>query len=106
MDPGGHQVTHVLLQAGHMRGRKEVAIPVGAVTRIGTMIIHLGLTRHRVKDLPPVDIDHPAGRPVPGHSGPRSDGDHLVHDDAEAGARGLSVPVADMEEVRSQGWPA
>jgi hypothetical protein len=24
--PGGHQVTHVLLQQGHMRGRKEVAI--------------------------------------------------------------------------------
>ena len=26
VDPGGHQVTHVLLQEGHMRGRKEVAI--------------------------------------------------------------------------------
>jgi len=61
VDPGGHQVTHVLLQAGHLRSRKVVAIPIGAVTKIGTMIIHLGLTRHQVKDLPPVDIDHPAG---------------------------------------------
>jgi sporulation protein YlmC with PRC-barrel domain len=61
VDPGGHQVTHVLLQAGHMWGRKEVAIPIGAVTKIGTLLIHLSLTKHQVKDLPPVDIDHPAG---------------------------------------------
>ena len=44
-----------------MRGRKEVAIPAGAVTRIGTLLIHLSLTRHQVKDLPPVHIDQPAG---------------------------------------------
>ena len=56
----GHQVTHVLLQEGRMRGRKEVAIPIDAVTKIGTLLIHLSLTRHQVKDLPPVDIDHPA----------------------------------------------
>ena len=36
VEPGGHQVTHVLLQKGHMRGHKEVAIPIGAVTKIGT----------------------------------------------------------------------
>jgi sporulation protein YlmC with PRC-barrel domain len=60
VEPGGHQVTHVLLRAGHLRGRKEVAIPIGAVTKIGTMLIHLSLTKHQVKDLPPVDIDHPA----------------------------------------------
>jgi sporulation protein YlmC with PRC-barrel domain len=54
VEPGGHQVTHVLLQEGHMRGRKEVAIPIDAVTKIGTLLIHLSLTRHQVKDLPPV----------------------------------------------------
>jgi len=56
VEPGGHQVTHVLLQKGHMPGRKDVAIPIGAVTKIGTLIIHLSLTRHQVKDLPPVEI--------------------------------------------------
>jgi hypothetical protein len=60
VEPGGHHVTHVLRQEGHMRGRKEVAIPIGAVTKIGTLLIHLSLTKHQVKDLPPVDIDHPA----------------------------------------------
>jgi sporulation protein YlmC with PRC-barrel domain len=61
VEPGGHHVTHVLLQKGHMPGRKEVAVPIGAVTKIGTMLIHLSLTKRQVKDLPPVDIDHPAG---------------------------------------------
>ena len=51
----GHQVTHLLLQEGHMRGRKEVAIPIDAVAKIGTLLIHLSLTRHQVKDLPPVE---------------------------------------------------
>ena len=61
VEPGGYRVTHVLLQEGHMRGRKEVAIPIGAVTKIGTLLIHLSLTKHQVKDLPPVDVDHAAG---------------------------------------------
>jgi hypothetical protein len=43
----------VLLQERHMLSRKEVAIPVGAVTKIGTLLIHLSLTKHQVEDLPP-----------------------------------------------------
>jgi sporulation protein YlmC with PRC-barrel domain len=58
VEPGGHCVTHVLLQEGHMLGRKEVAVPIGAVIKIGTLLIHLNLTKHQVKDLPSVDIDH------------------------------------------------
>ena len=61
VEPDGHRVTHVLLQKGHIWGRKEVAIPIGAVTKIGTLLIHLSLTKQQVKDLLPVDIDHPAG---------------------------------------------
>ena len=54
VEPGSHQVTHVLLQQRHLRGRKEVAIPIGAVTKIGVLLVHLSLTSHQVKDLPPV----------------------------------------------------
>ncbi len=61
VEPGGHHVTHVLLQAGHGWGRKEVAVPIGAVIKIGTLLIHLSLSKHQVKDLPSVDIDHLAG---------------------------------------------
>jgi len=38
IEPGSHHVTHVLLQEGHLWGRKEVAIPIGAVAKIGTLL--------------------------------------------------------------------
>jgi hypothetical protein len=37
-----------------------VAIPIRAVTRVDDGIA-VSLTRQQVQDLPPVDIDHPAG---------------------------------------------
>jgi sporulation protein YlmC with PRC-barrel domain len=52
-DPGDHQVTHVLLQEGHLWGRKEVAIPVSAVTAVDDGI-RLSITKKQVEDLPPV----------------------------------------------------
>jgi hypothetical protein len=61
IDPGSHQVTHVLLREGHVFGRKEVAIPIGAVTGVGEDGIRLNITKQQVQGLPPVDIDHPAG---------------------------------------------
>jgi hypothetical protein len=53
-DPGNHHVTHVLLQEGHLWGRKEVAIPISAVTGVEEGI-RLNLTRKQIKDLPPAD---------------------------------------------------
>jgi sporulation protein YlmC with PRC-barrel domain len=58
IDPSDHHVTHVLLQAGHLRGRKEVAIPISAVTRIDDGI-QLSISKQLVLDLPPVDVDQP-----------------------------------------------
>ena len=60
VDPDSHHVTHVLLQQGHLWGRKEVAIPISAVTQVDDGI-RLSITRQQVRDLPPVDIDHPGG---------------------------------------------
>jgi uncharacterized protein YrrD len=53
IDSGSHQVTHVLLQEGHVFGRKVVAIPAGAVTGVSQDGIQLNITRQQVKDLPP-----------------------------------------------------
>jgi sporulation protein YlmC with PRC-barrel domain len=58
VDRRTHHVTHVLLEEGHLWGRKEVAIPVGAVTRVGA-VADVNLTKHEVGELPAVDIDHP-----------------------------------------------
>lgn len=56
IDPRSHHVTHVLLQEGHLWGRKEVAIPISAMTGADD-IIQLNLTKDQVRDLPAVDID-------------------------------------------------
>ena len=52
IDPGSHQVTHVLLQEGHAFSRKDVAIPIGAVTGVNENGIQLNITKQQVKDLP------------------------------------------------------
>ncbi len=58
IDRGSRHVTHVLVQEGHLWGRKEVAIPIGAVASTSDGI-QLTITKRQVEDLPPVDIAHP-----------------------------------------------
>jgi sporulation protein YlmC with PRC-barrel domain len=55
VDPRNHHVTHVLLQEGHLWGRKEVAIPISAVASV-TDGIRLKITKQEVQDLPPVSV--------------------------------------------------
>ena len=52
VDPDDHRVTHVLLEEGHLWGRKKVSIPVSAVTGVENGI-RLSLTKKQVEDLPP-----------------------------------------------------
>jgi hypothetical protein len=58
VDPATRKVTHVLLQEGHLWGRKEVAIPVSAVASADAGI-RLNLTKKQVEELPPAG---PAGQ--------------------------------------------
>jgi sporulation protein YlmC with PRC-barrel domain len=58
VDPRSHGVTHVLLQEGHVWGRKQVTIPISMVNRVDNHI-WLDITREQVGDLPDVAIDHP-----------------------------------------------
>ncbi len=53
IDPRSHHVTHVLLQEGHLWGRKTVAIPISAVTGVDAGI-RLKLTKEQVGELPTV----------------------------------------------------
>jgi sporulation protein YlmC with PRC-barrel domain len=55
IDPADHHVTHVLLQEGHLWGRKQVAIPVGKTARVGEEI-RVELTKQDVELLPPVEL--------------------------------------------------
>ena len=56
IDPSDHHVTHVLLQEGHLWGKKEVAIPMGSVKEVDAEGVHLDLSGDEVKDLPPVAL--------------------------------------------------
>ena len=60
IDTSDQHVTHVLLQEGHLWGRKEVAIPISAVAGVDDGI-RLNISKHDVQHLPPVDIAHPTG---------------------------------------------
>ncbi len=54
VDPSDHQVTHVLLDEGHLWGKKEVSIPISAVTGVDDDGVRLNLTKAAIANLPPV----------------------------------------------------
>jgi sporulation protein YlmC with PRC-barrel domain len=53
VDADTRHVTHVLLQEGHLWGRKEVAIPIASVVSVDDGI-KLSITKREVEDLPAV----------------------------------------------------
>ncbi|HVT42366.1 MAG TPA: PRC-barrel domain-containing protein [Acidimicrobiales bacterium] len=53
----GH-VSHVLLQEGHLWGRKDVAIPVASIEQM-TDGITVSMTKQEIGDLPAVDLSRP-----------------------------------------------
>jgi hypothetical protein len=57
VDPADHAVTHILLDEGHLWGKKRVAIPIGAMAAVGATGVRLRFTKDEVRDLPPVDLD-------------------------------------------------
>jgi sporulation protein YlmC with PRC-barrel domain len=58
IDGANHHVTHILLQEGHLWGRKEVAIPITAVSSVEDGI-QLKISKHDVQELPTLQVDHP-----------------------------------------------
>jgi hypothetical protein len=58
VDPGDDHITHVLLDEGHLWGRRSIAIPIGAVTDVEHGV-HLDLTKDEVRDLPTVEVSDP-----------------------------------------------
>jgi hypothetical protein len=48
----GQRITHIVLERGHLWGRREVAIPIGAVATVKTDAVTIDLTREQVGALP------------------------------------------------------
>jgi uncharacterized protein YrrD len=55
IDPADHHVTHLILQEGHLWGRKQVAIPIGAADR-AEGAISVELTKEEIEALPTVEL--------------------------------------------------
>ena len=62
IDPKDHHVTHVLLEEGHLWGKKEVAIPIGAVKDVDSDGVRLNVGKDEIRELPPVDLATAASR--------------------------------------------
>ncbi|WP_327064975.1 hypothetical protein [Kitasatospora sp. NBC_01302] len=56
IDQQDHSVTHVLLQEGHLWGRKTVAIPIRETYWSGG-VVKVRLTKSELGELPPVELD-------------------------------------------------
>jgi hypothetical protein len=54
---GDDQITHVVLERGHLWGRREVSIPIGAVSRVHTDAVTVRLTKDEVAALPAIPVD-------------------------------------------------
>jgi hypothetical protein len=50
------QITHLVLERGHLWGRREVAIPIGSVSRVVTDSVAVGLTKDEVGALPAIGV--------------------------------------------------
>jgi sporulation protein YlmC with PRC-barrel domain len=58
IDPTDHRLTHVLLDEGHLWGKKTVAIPVAAVKDVN-FGVRLSITKAEVGELPEIDLADP-----------------------------------------------
>ncbi len=52
IDPDGNHATHVVLEHGHLWGRREIAIPMSAVKEVDAGI-RLNISKQEVEELPP-----------------------------------------------------
>jgi len=49
-------ITHFVLERGHLWGRKEVTIPIGAVAKVESDAVYVALSKDEVGDLPAVRV--------------------------------------------------
>ena len=58
VNPLNFQITHLVLGAGHLWGKKEVTIPVAAIRSIKDDTVHLKLSKAAIQALPHVPRGH------------------------------------------------
>jgi sporulation protein YlmC with PRC-barrel domain len=56
IDGDTQAITHVVLERGHLWGRRDVTIPIGAVASVEIDVVRLSLTKDAVGELPAVRV--------------------------------------------------
>lgn len=59
IEPTDHRLTHILLDEGHLWGKKTVAIPISAVQDVSAGV-RLRITKAEVGELPEIDLADPS----------------------------------------------
>jgi len=56
VNPESEQITHLVLQEGHLWGKKDVALPISSIDRVVDNTVHLNLDKNSVGDLPAIPV--------------------------------------------------
>ncbi len=56
VDPESNQLSHIVLQEGHLWGKQEIAIPFSAVDEVLESTVYLKLNREQVESLPGIPL--------------------------------------------------
>jgi sporulation protein YlmC with PRC-barrel domain len=54
----GDEITHLILEHGHLWGKRDVTIPIASLTSVKTDEVVLGISRNEVGSLPSVRLHH------------------------------------------------
>ena len=56
VDEASGQITHVVLQEGHMWSKKEVTLPLSAIDRVLEETVYLNLDKQAIEALPSIPV--------------------------------------------------
>ncbi len=56
IDPNSNHITHFVLQKGHIWGKKEMTVPVGAIDQVDESAVYLKLTKAELAELPSIAL--------------------------------------------------
>ena len=56
MDPDSRQITHLVLQGGHLWGKREITVPLTAIDRVALDTVYLKLDKQAVEQLPSIAL--------------------------------------------------
>jgi sporulation protein YlmC with PRC-barrel domain len=56
IDPASERITHLVLQEGHLWGKKDINIPVSEIDRIEENTVHLKIDKRAIEALPAISV--------------------------------------------------